>query len=114
MGAEYIRSTPVPDQVEVNKEDTVTIDIENISTPQTIGNSLDIHLRQKADQVLPWVQLTQGSPSQVNISPNGTPTGEYELVLESFDQNSVVKAALFTDNVIIKVKNEIKCIFKET
>ena len=85
MGAEYVRDQILPDIVDVVGDEDITID--NIYAAQTIGNTLDIHLRQKTGFQLPWVTFTQSNPTTMHIKPVEVQLGDYEVILESFDSN---------------------------
>ena len=79
--------------------------IGQIKSEFTIGNTLDIHLRQKpGESVLSWVSFEQGSPStQVIIDASNVKPGTYTLTIESFDNNGKVRSTLMTDTIIITV-----------
>ena len=56
-----------------------------------IGNILNINLRQTSGAELAFVTLTEETgKTTVNFDTNGISTGEYSLILESFDLNSSV------------------------
>lgn len=69
-----------------------------------IGNRLDINLRQASGAELAFVTLTEETgKTTVNFDTNGILTGEYSLVLESFDLNSTVRSSLKTDLITITI-----------
>lgn len=57
MGAEYRRSVGIQSAITVHCLDKVTLQIEKISAVQTIGNTLDIQMRQVTGNELFWVSL---------------------------------------------------------
>ena len=104
MGVQYVHSTKEPPKtLEVLSEGMHTLQIENISAAQTIGNTLDIVVKQQDDSELSWVTLRQGDPTEVQLSFDGLSPGDYLLNLQSFDNNSVQKSILKTDTITIKV-----------
>jgi len=98
-----VRDTPVPASLAVNQAEEQSISVQNIYSAYPIGNTLDVKLRQKPGTELPWVTITQGSPSVVKLSPVGVSPGTYTLTLESFDDNGTVKSALSTDKITLTV-----------
>ncbi len=63
----------------------MTIEIAPVESLHTIGNVLDIKLRQKAGSELSFATLVTGSPSVLTIAPPATAKGSYEVILESYD-----------------------------
>ena len=49
MGTEYIRSEEIPTQIELEQGTTTTLAIPHITSAFTIGNILQINMRQKSD-----------------------------------------------------------------
>ena len=58
MGTEYVRNSEIPSSLELGKDETKTLDVEKIYSVHTIGNELDIILRQAAKEELSWVAIT--------------------------------------------------------
>lgn len=82
FGVEYKRNTAVPAEVEVDYRDTKSFSVDNIFPVQTIGNVLDIKLKQDLAAALSWVSLTPNIGSNtVQIAPDELPEGEYTLKL---------------------------------
>ena len=81
------------------------ISIEKISSKMTIGNTLDIQVRQSAAGVIyTWVTVDQTTPIKVKFEPGlATAAATYNIVLETFDNNSSVKSAILTDQVAVEV-----------
>ena len=69
----------------------------------TIGNTLDIYLRQKDGSSLSWVTIEQSSPTKVLIAPANVNAGTYWLILESYDNNGGVFSTLKTDTIEVTV-----------
>ena len=69
-------------------------------------------MRQKEGKEISWVTIEQGNPTQIKIEPLNVPEGDYELILESFDENSFEKQTLQEDIIIIK--NVVGCEIEET
>ena len=63
MGTEYVRIGSVPTSISVEQTENELIAVNQIYSKLTIGNTLDINLRQKAGTEFIWVTLIQGSPS---------------------------------------------------
>ena len=62
------------------------IDIPHITSALTIGNTLQINMRQQIGKELDFVNLINTSAStEVTIDGNSIAAGDYDLVLESFD-----------------------------
>ena len=104
MGTVYVRDKSVPTSISLEQAESEVIFVDNVYSKLTIGNVLDINLRQKAGSELPWVSLEQGSPSLIKIVPAGVAPGDYTLILQSFDNNGSVKSTLKTDLITITVK----------
>ena len=60
-------------------------------------------MQQKAGSELAWASITQGNPTQVQLTPVNLTPGKYELVLESIDDSSSVKSVLEIDNIVLNV-----------
>ena len=114
-----------PITLELANQEVKSLPIENIFAKQNIGNWLDINVRQKAGLELSWVSITQGNPNtQVTLTPTNLAPGKYELVLESFDNNSSVKSVLKRDTIVLTIadqaviqqveKEESKCLISLT
>ena len=103
FGTQYGRNSTVPASLEIAAGDAKTLEIEPIYAMLEIGNTLDIHLRQKVGSELPWVTFPDGNPKQVHFAPDGVEPGNYTVILESFDQNSGVFSTLKTDTVTVTV-----------
>ena len=90
MGTEYVRNEEILTEMVLEQGIMDTIAIPHITSALTIGNTLQINLRQKSDSELDFVSFsnTLGS-TDVIFSGEQTP-GTYELVLESFDEASSV------------------------
>ena len=63
MGAEYIRSDPIPTAVQAPQGRVTTFTIQNIYAAETIGNILSINLKQKTGSELLWATFTQEDPT---------------------------------------------------
>ena len=81
-----------------------SINIDNIRK-ETSSTSTRIYLRQREGSEISWITFTQGNPTKVNFFPNKDVTeGDYELILESYDADSVHNSTLQTDTVMIRVE----------
>ena len=67
------------------------MEIPHVTSALTIGNTLKINMRQRSGAELNFVSLSNASSSTtVTISDNNLSLGDYELVLESFDEANTV------------------------
>lgn len=58
FGTKYVRDTPAPATFTLSQGTTQTLSIEQIRSQLTIGNLLDIHLRQSTGaSMLDWVRF---------------------------------------------------------
>ena len=91
MGTEYVHSKPPLTEITITKGSTTTINIPHITSALTIGNTLQINMRQRTGTELNFVSLKNGgSSTEVIIDGNDLTSGDYELILESYDvANSV-------------------------
>jgi len=89
MGTEYIRSGSLPTKLIMYTDDTpITWTLAAITSKYTIGNTLDIQLRQRAGTVKYFVAITQGDPHTIVIAPQPTDSFIGYLYFESTDANS--------------------------
>ena len=66
---------------------------------------MQINMRQQSEAELDFVNLVNTSTStEVTIDGNSLASGDYELVLESFDEANAVQSTLKTDRIIISVE----------
>ena len=90
MGTEYVRDEEILTEMVLEQGIMDTIAIPHITSALTIGNTLQINLRQKSDSVLDFVSFSNTLGfTDVIFSGEQTP-GTYVLVLESFDEASSV------------------------
>ena len=61
-------------------------------------------MRQQSGKKLSWVTILQGSPTKISVLPLDIPLGDYELILESFDESSALKSTLQEDIIILRVQ----------
>ena len=73
-------------------------------------------MRQRAQSLLDWVTLNHHEDgTRVEIKPtaglDGTLFGSYDLILESYDQNSrlAIPSVLRTDTILITILRPEKC-----
>ena len=70
----------------MEKDVKYTLNIPHITSSLTIGNTLQIDMRQRSGAELSFVSLSNGASStDVTIDGNDLALGDYELILESFD-----------------------------
>ena len=74
--------------------------MDPIYASPAIGNIIDVHLRIYSTSY-PGVITVSGS--KITIDPAGAIEGEYDLVIESYDNNSSLKSTLMTDNILIRI-----------
>ena len=80
----------------------MTVSIERIQSSLSIGNALDIQVRQASS--LNFVRIIERTDSSdVYINTNGQEAGTYTLTLESFNALSIAKSALKTDTITITI-----------
>ena len=61
MGTEYVHTEAPPTEITLEKGSTKTIDIPHITSALTIGNSLQINMRQQIGKELDFVNLINTS-----------------------------------------------------
>ena len=89
MGTKYVRDQTLSETIEIFKDKIHELTIPNIYSEISIGNLLDINLRQASGNELSFVTLSElNDYTLVIIDTNGLQDNEYKLVLESFDKNS--------------------------
>lgn len=106
MGTKYVREgDPLPETIELALGSTQTLDLPHIYAKYAIGNTLKIDIRQAPSQpFVEFVSLTRLENSvTVRLDATSVPLGSYSLYLESYDLNSLVRSALKTDVIQIKV-----------
>ena len=103
MATEYVRDIILPTSISIEQKESRNILVDQIYSKWTIGNELDIILRQKEGNEIPWVTIEQGSPSRVFIDSGNTVPGHYTLILQSFDNNGSVKSTLKEDTITITI-----------
>ena len=59
MGTQYIRDETLPETIEIDSEGLMTLTIPNIYSAMSIGNQLDIKLRQASGSELSFVSLKE-------------------------------------------------------
>ena len=62
-------------------------------------------MRQKPGTELSWVTIVQGNPTEIRIEPVDIPEGDYDLILQSFDENGSAKSTLKEDFVTLHVQS---------
>ena len=94
FGTRYLRDQTIESSVTVQAGDSYTMNIDHIYSEESIGNTLDIKLRQPEASTLSWVDTSgdQDTFTEVTIAPSAETTepGTYTLYLESYDGNSNV------------------------
>ena len=61
MGTQYVRDQNLSQTIEIEKDSLTSLTISNIYSAISIGNQLNINLRQPADKELQFVTLTEQS-----------------------------------------------------
>ena len=59
MGTKYTRDQTLPETLEIQSDGLTTLTITNIYSAMSIGNQLDINLRQASGNELGFVTLTE-------------------------------------------------------
>ena len=91
MGTEYVHSISPPTEITITKGSTTTIDIPHVTSALTIGNTLQINMRQRFETDLNFVSFKNRiSLTEVIIDSNDVTDGDYELILESYDESNSV------------------------
>ena len=92
MGTEYVRNEAPPTEITLEQGSTTTLNIPHIYSALEIGNNLKISMRQRSGAELSFVSLSNLALStSVTIDGSSlTIIGNYELVLESFDEANTV------------------------
>ena len=57
MGTEYVRTETPPTEITLIQGSTATIDIPHITSALTIGNTLEVNIRQQIGAELDFVSL---------------------------------------------------------
>lgn len=102
FGTKYLRESAftVPSSFEVHRGQTGTLLIKNIISQFSIGNELNINLRQTSQ--LPFVTFTElEDATEVTIDAANVGIGSYTLKFESFDANGSVQSTLMSDQIKI-------------
>ena len=87
MGTEYVRTETPPTEITLIQGSTTTIDIPHITSALTIGNTLQMNMRQQVGAELDFISLINNAHStEITINSNNIALGEYAIVLESFDE----------------------------
>ena len=110
MGTEYIRTGSLSSSVAMySDEASITWTLNAITSKYTIGNTLNIELRQKAGYDASFVTITQGNPHTIVVAPTVTDTFHGYLYFEStdIDSNAATAAVLKTDLVQFTVLSPI-------
>ena len=80
MGTKYEHNEPPPTEITLEKGSTKTFDISHITSTLTIGNTLQINIRQRSGFQHSFVTLSNNADSTtVIIDGNGLSIGYYEL-----------------------------------
>ena len=88
-----MRDLPPETVVMITDSETLTLTIENIrSVSPTV--SLLVQMRQQSSKELSWPSIVQGNPTKIQLAPVDVSPGDYELILESFNQNGSQKLTL--------------------
>ena len=103
FGTKYIRNTALETEIKIVADTVKNLEVPRIQSQFTIGNELNINLRQKPGSEVSWAQIIQTSPTLVKIDTTGIKAGNYTLTLESFDLNGSVYSTLRTDEIKIEV-----------
>ena len=85
IGSDYDRPTAIPTSIDIFASESMKIEIGAVRSLHTIGNVLDIKLRQKVGSELSFATLVTGSPSVLTLAPPISAKGSYEVILESYD-----------------------------
>ena len=109
MGTEYVRNEAPPTDITLEQGSTTALNIPHIYSALPIGNTLQINMRQQSGAELSFVSLSNlASLTKVKIDgSNLTNLGDYELVLESFDEANTVQSTLKTDRILISVVSAV-------
>lgn len=103
MGTRYIRLNPLPSELKLVFSDIVReheIVVEHIIAHPPIGNELWINIKQGADNTLGFIEISlTATESVLKLNGAGVEPGTYELIIESFDENSTVKTTLKKDTI---------------
>lgn len=103
MGALYTRSEPLPDQVEVTQGQSLELAVPFIFNKFTPTVALRANLRlsgQTSAKLASFLTISEAaSNSIVSIDAKLAETGDYQLVIESFDPESTIQPTLRTDSI---------------
>ena len=103
FGTKYDRASPIPSQLLLRPYDTqYEIKITHIASKYTIGNTLDVKVRVKDQGSFPWVSvICHPAYCTVTFTNTGSISGSKLVVLQSYDDNSLVKSTLVEDTVTV-------------
>lgn len=57
MGTEYVHTVPPPTEITIEEGSITTLNIPHITSALTIGNTLDINIRQRSGTELDFVSF---------------------------------------------------------
>ena len=108
MGTKYELSAPNASSLSVKSGLTATHRLNKIAVKSgfEISNTLAIRHRQKSDVALSWVDVPSNddADTEITIRAAAAPAGgPHNLVIEHYDNNSNVKAALYTETIAISI-----------
>ena len=90
-GTRYVRKDEVNSSLSINQGESLTFSLTHIESELTIANQLSIDVRQKDTHYLAFVRIERfDSKVDITIDATNQEFGDYELVLESFDNESNV------------------------
>ena len=85
---QFTRDSSLPSMIEISNPNRAKIvHIDNIRSISPTA-SYNIYLKQRQGQELDWISISQGNPTQLNIKAAGIPAGDYNLTLESYNEDS--------------------------
>ena len=98
MGTKYVRNNSLPSSVKINQGESLIISVPHIYSALSIGTILKINLRQNSQ--LSFVTISEHiSLTLLHIDTKRVVSGDYDLVLESFNTLSTAKSTLKTDMI---------------
>ena len=111
FGSGYRREEPLPASLELTQGETMTLTVPHIYTEYDTGVVHVIQLRQPEDKIIDFVsfeELSSSSTSNVQIDTKDVVSGDYELVLQSYNILSDTQLTLMTDIIKITVIKELE------
>lgn len=111
MGASIVRDEPVPEAVRLTLGEKMDIAVPHLYDEFTPSLAQNTNLRLAGDaskfSFVTLVEDQESGKSIIRIDTQGVEVGEYDIVFESFDSESIVQATQMTDVIKLTIESLI-------